>query len=62
MYETCKHPSIHVVADVLEGDSNNRHVQWCRRCGSYRVGFDRHFGDWRNPDSHDMTGYPPEQN
>lgn len=50
----CQHPLGSVTADILEGDSNARQVQWCRRCGAYRFVFDPfglrpREGEWRIP-------------
>jgi len=33
----CQHPPSEVTADILEGDSPNREVQWCRLCGAVRI-------------------------
>ena len=50
----CKHPGDVVVADITEGGYGNTQIQWCRRCGAYRFGFDvwgrrPHYDDWRIP-------------
>lgn len=33
----CQHPGDQVVADILQADSRDHKVQWCRICGAYRV-------------------------
>lgn len=33
----CPHDAKYVRADILEGDAGNASVQWCYRCGAYRV-------------------------
>lgn len=43
----CGHDSAWVSADILEGilDKDNVQIQWCKRCGSYRV-TNGTFGAW----------------
>lgn len=53
----CQHPPSEVTADILQGDSETRNVQWCRLCGAVRVrSFSQLRGewnvsDWREPES-----------
>lgn len=33
----CTHPGDQVVADILQADSVDTRVRWCRICGAYAV-------------------------
>lgn len=50
---TCTHPSHIVIADILEGDSRTRQVNWCQHCGAYRIIFKitEQIGEWKLPSS-----------
>lgn len=58
LQRTCKHPSIMVAADILEGDGyvSSIEVKYCRRCGAVKVirdGRDKSIDlQWRLPDPH----------
>lgn len=34
----CEHPGAEVVPDILQAESPDMAVSWCRRCGAYRRG------------------------
>lgn len=50
----CVHPDVMVAMDILEGQSPDMHVSYCRRCGAVRPEPDWRFIEchlpWRMPD------------
>lgn len=48
----CDHMG-HITADIPEGDWGNQSVQWCYRCGAYRMrhNITNEIFAWRKPDA-----------
>lgn len=57
----CQHKDHYVFADILQGDRHGVEVQWCYRCGAYKVMYEKSKSGvsiWHRPDADHADTFP----